>query len=151
MGKYEQMAASRNYDFATQVDKIVIKTKERMLDVTAQAILDTVEEAQIPVAKGGKMRVMTGFLRSTGIAALNSIPYGPSDERRTDMTYEWDGETVERVVSEMKIGDTFNFGWTANYAKYREAFDGFLESALMNWQSHVDKSVEFFRKRDSGR
>jgi len=133
-----------------QLDRIVVNTEARLLAVVRQSISDTVEEAQVPTKKGGKMRVRTGFLRSSGVAALNAAPTGP---RKGDPkgTYTWNGDSITAVLAKMKIGDTFYFGWTAHYAKHREAFDGFLESALMNWQNNVDKAVQRFRNKDMGK
>lgn len=137
-------------DLKTQMDEIVINTKERMLAVVRTAISDTVEEAQTPVAKGGRMRVRTGFLRASGGAAINTAPTGPS---RGDPkgNYTWKIESLNTVLSAMKLGDAFYFGWTANYAKYREVYDGFLESAVQNWQTHVNRAVNYFRNKDMGK
>lgn len=137
-------------DLVTQIDTIVIKTKERMLAVVRQSISDVAKEAQTPVAKGGRMRVKTGFLRSSGIASLNSAPSGPRIGDKT-RTYSWTGETIASTLAKMKIGDVFYFGWTAHYAKYREAYDAFLETAIQNWQIHVDKAVAHFKNKDVGK
>lgn len=133
--------------FETQINKIVINTEARLLAVTRQSISDLVEEVQTPVAKGGKMRVVTGFLRSTGLSSLNAPPSGPVKGDRKGK-YLWSGEPVNITLGNMQIGDTFYFGWTARYAKFREIYDGFLESGLQNWQRHVDKAVQFFRDKD---
>lgn len=134
-------------DLVTQIDTIVIKTEARMLAVMRQSIANVVEDAQTPVAKGGRMRVKTGFLRASGLASLNAAPSGPrvGDKKKT---YAWEGESVNTVLAKMKIGDAFYFGWTAGYAKYREVFDGFLESAIQKWQNHVDTAVQYFRNKD---
>lgn len=131
----------------TQLDRIIVNTKERALAVIRQAISDTVEEAQIPVAKGGRMRVLTGFLRSSGLASLNAAPRGPK-KGDPKGAYSWNGESINTALAKMKLGDAFYFGWTAHYAKYREARDGFLESAIMNWQINVNKAVNYYRKKD---
>lgn len=131
--------------FETVIDKFVADTQEKMLVVVKQSISDVVEDAQTPIAKGGKMRVKTGFLRHSGTATLNALPRGQSRGDK-NMTYTWDGDFINVVLAKMKIGDTFYFGWTAHYAKYREAYDGFLESALQKWQSFVDKNVRELNK-----
>lgn len=137
----------------TNIDQVVIRTKERLLAVVKQAIADTIEEAQTPVAKGGRMRVKTGFLRASGVAALNAAPQGPGrgDPKAPDNSYTWAGEAVNKVLAELKIGDAFYFGWTARYAKYREVYDGFLETALQNWQSNIDRAVAIFKDKDGVR
>lgn len=147
---YETKLSNRNYDFSTQIDSIVINTEARLMAVMRKSIDSVVEEAQKPTAKGGKMRVVTGFLRHTGIANLNAAPIGPKKGDPKGV-YTWTGEALEIVLAKMKFGDLFYFGWSAHYAKYREAHDGFLESALQNWQTHVDKAVAHFRNKDAGK
>ena len=152
------MAKDRNYDFTTKIDEIVVNTQARLLAVVRTAISNVVDDAQTPVAKGGKMRVDTGFLRSTGLADVGKVPIGPSvspdhattqyPRRGKAQSYTYDGQFLNIALSKMKIGDTFYFGWTANYAKYREAYDGFLESALQKWQTHVDNAITRLRDRD---
>jgi hypothetical protein len=137
--------SKRNYDFDTQIDNFIVNTQQKMLIVAREAITDLIEDAQIPVSKGGKMRVLTGFLRSTGIASLNAPPIGPNigDSKKN---YQWDGDTVNKALATMKLGDSFYFGWTANYARIREAYDGFLESSVQKWQSYVNESIRKFKK-----
>lgn len=134
-------------EFETTIDEFVVNTKERLLAVTRQSIEDLVEEVQTPDSKGGRMRVDTGFLRHTGLSSLNSAPSGPN-VRDKDRTYLYSGEPVNITLSRMEIGDTFYFGWTANYARHREVFDGFLEKGLQNWQKHVDNAVSKLKQRD---
>lgn len=134
-------------DLSLQIDEIVINTKARMLAVLRQSISEVVEESQTPVDKGGRMRVKTGFLRSSGIASLNAPPNGPN-KGDPKGSYTWNGESVNTVLAKLKLGDVFYFGWTARYAKHREVFDGFLESAIQNWQIHVNKAVQYFKNKD---
>lgn len=148
MKQWEKAAKGRNYDVALQMDKIIINTEARLLAVVKQSLKEMIEEdMQVPTAKGGRMRVKTGFLRSSGVAALNSTPSGPSKGDET-MSYEWDGKQLDLTLAKLKIGDTFYFGWSANYAKYREAYDGFLEAGLQNWQLYVNKAVRYFKAKD---
>jgi hypothetical protein len=150
------VSPSGNRDFATQIDQIVVNTEQRLLNVMTSAIDALVKEAQTPIDDGGKMRVDTGFLRNSGIASLNAPPVGqtvgrrrlPGETSKPLPDYVWDAAPIEVVLNRMKIGDTFYFGWTARYARYREVFDGFLESAIMNWQNHVDKEVAYHRNKD---
>lgn len=132
--------------FETQIDKFVIDTEEKTMAVLKTAIQSTVNDMQTPMAQeGGRMRVKTGFLRSSGVAALNLIPAGPSKGDGVS-SYSWAGDFLGKVLLEMKPGDTFIFGWTANYARVRETYDGFLEAGLQNWQNHVNNAVSRFRK-----
>lgn len=137
-------------DVKTQIDEIVIRTEKRMLLVVQASIQEMIKDAQIPVKKGGRMRVKTGFLRSSGVAALNAAPtgLGRGDRKAPDNFYKWNGDAVFSIIARMKIGDAFYFGWTAKYARLREAKDGFLELALQKWQSFVDAEIAYYRKKD---
>ena len=137
-------------DFETQIDKFIINTRARLEAVVKQSLRDTVFEAQTTIYDGGKMRVKTGFLRASGGASLESMPFGPSRGDK-EKTYTWDSKPFQLVLDSLKIGDTFYFGWTANYAKYREAYDGFVEGALQNWQKKVDAVVAQFKNKDMGK
>ena len=148
MKKWEAAAGKRNYEFKTDIDRFVINTEERLLSVVQTALLDTINESQTITKEGGRMRFKTGFLRRSGAAALNIIPSGESRGDKTK-TYTWDGDSVVKVIKQMKIGDVFYFGWTAHYARYREAFDGFLEGAVQNWQMNVNKAVNYYKNKDA--
>jgi len=145
---WEQKLANRNYSFETKIDKFIANTENKIMAVLKDAINEVVEEAQIPYDKdkggGGKMHVDTGFLRFSGVSALNKIPSGPS-KRDPKKRYIWESD-VPLTLSKMTKDDTFYFGWTANYAKYREAYDGFLESAVQNWQKHINNAVRKLKK-----
>lgn len=94
------------------------------------------------------MRVDTGFLRASGQASLNGMPSGPSrGERKEPNSYPYNENNVEVRLGELKLGAVFYFGWTANYARYRELFDGFLEGALMHWARIVAINTDTIRQR----
>lgn len=147
---WESRLSARNYTFDMQIDKFVVNTKQRLLNVAAQSILETVKDVQTTIYEGGKMRFKTGFLRRSGTGSLNAPPTGP-DKGDPKGKYTWSSDSVVALLAKMKIGDVFYFGWTANYAKYREAYDGFLESAVQKWQSHVDKAVAYYKQKDGNK
>jgi hypothetical protein len=131
------------------VDSFVRATKERLTAVVRSSVQDLVNEIQTPVAKGGKMRVDTGFLRSSGKLSLTGMPSGlPRGE--ADQKYDFSPVSSISVLSQFKIGDTIYFGWTANYAIYREAYDGFLASGVQNWQQIVNKNARILKNRING-
>ncbi len=146
--KWQWSLSKRNYSFETQIDEIVVNTQARLLAVMRTAIKQTVEDAQLSDDYGGRMRIDTGFLRWTGLSSLKGIPSGPGRGEK-DKTYIWNGDALNITLAKMKIGDTFYFGWTANYAKYREAYDGFLEAALQNWQTNVNAVVNKFKGKSA--
>lgn len=133
------------------------KMDEMMLNVFKEAISETVKDAQTPVAKGGKMRVDTGFLRWSGVARLNEMPEGESQGRERSLQdpqgvlKEYNGvqgTPLNDVLIKMKLGDTLFFGWTAKYANVREKYDVFMESAVQKFGDHVNKVVERVKQND---
>lgn len=151
--------AKRNYSFQGEIDKQVANTKKRMLMVMKQSLLIAVNEMQTPVSKGGKMRVDTGFLRASIQVSLNGVPGGPNASfNGTDTKPKGstpgqfdDGNRkypqIEVTIGKMKFGSNLYVTWTANYAKYREAHDGFVYSTIQRWQQIVDAVVAEAKRR----
>jgi hypothetical protein len=135
---YERTLGSRNYNFSATVEGFVTETEKRMRALAMQSTQDLIEEVQTPVGKGGKMRVDTGFLRASGQMSLTGIPSGPV-RGDPDKKYAWNNATAIADFAGFTLGQTIYFGWTANYAKYREAYDGFLISGIQNWQTIVNR------------
>lgn len=135
--------------FSADIEQFVLKSEKRLEAVIKNSIQDVTEMAQTPVGKGGRMRVKTNFLRASGRASTEGFPSGPSvrPADAQDNSFEYDGEAVNAVIIKMKLGDTFYFGWTANYAAIRETHDGFLETATQNWQQFVNANSERFRDK----
>ena len=106
------------------------------------------------MAKGGRMRVDTGFLRASGQASLTGMPTGPSRPPSEEPGAHYDdgspvpASVVVTIASiNVENGDKFYFGWTANYAKFREAKDGFLRLGVQRWQQIVDATVQRLKQR----
>lgn len=138
MATYKETLASRDYNFSATVEGFVTETEKRMTALAKQSTTNLINEIQTPVGKGGKMRVDIGFLRASGILSLTGIPSGPS-RPDPDKKYEWKEFNAITDFAGFTLGQTIYFGWVAHYAKYREAYDGFLISGVQNWQSIVDK------------
>lgn len=134
--------------FSAQVDDIISTVDARMNALVKQSLQDVIDDAQTPVAKGGRMRVDTGFLRASGQASLNGMPSGPTrGERKEPDSYKYNDNSVIATIGKLKLGNIFFFGWTANYAKYRELYDGFLETALQKWPQIVAENVRKIKER----
>jgi hypothetical protein len=137
-------------NFTAAVDEWVQKSQARMLAIAQTAIQSVIDDAQTPVAKGGRMRINTGFLRASGQASLNGFPTGPEQKPAGagPGSIVWAGEqNVTLVLMQLAPGDSFFFGWTANYAKYREAKDAFLDLAVQRWQEYVNAAVAEAKRR----
>ena len=127
----------------SDIRDFVGRTEEKMLGVLRGALLDVTNDAQREITDGGRMPVITGFLRASGRANLNGWPIGPTDKPKDTApnSYTWDGEAVATTLFAMEMGDTFHFGWTAVYAGTQEYNKGFLEAAMQNWQQHVNNNI----------
>jgi hypothetical protein len=134
--------------FQADIEDFVTTSEKRMIALMRASIQDVVLNAQQPVGKGGRMRVDTGFLRASGQSSLNGMPSGPTrGELTAPGSYEFNPNTVQVTLGNMQIGVTFHFGWTANYARYRELYDGFLEGSLQNWGRIVAFNTDDMRQR----
>lgn len=129
--------------FSAQLDAWAKKVEGRATTILRESAQRTLEDANRPTAQGGRMRVDTGFLRSSLAASLDGMPSGPSrpDEGRGDP-----GE-VAMTIARANIGDTIFAGWTANYARPREAKDGFLEAAAQKWPRTVREVTAEAKRR----
>lgn len=143
---YQRTLNSRNYNFSAVVEGFVTETEKRMIALAKQSTTNLIEIVQTPTAKGGKMRVDTGFLRASGQMSLTGLPSGPA-RGDPDKKYTWNKANAVADFAGFTLGQTIYFGWSANYATYREAYDGFLISGIQQWQSIVDKVCADIVKR----
>ena len=120
------------------------KTKAQMQAVLSASVQDVLEEAQKPVAQGGRMPVDTGFLRNSLVCELNGSQIGTGATSYT------------LAAAGMEPGDIARFGWTAAYALRMElGFVGedslgrtfnqqgrhFVEGAAAQWPQIVAKNI----------
>lgn len=130
-----------NSTFVTQVDDFIRKSQLLLTAVCRQSVQDVIEQAQLPTAKGGRMRVDTGFLRASGRISFSGMPSGPTRGDGTPVPDTTQSTILQ--IGQWKVDQVpLFFGWTANYAKYREAYDGFLSAAAQNWQQIVAANVQ---------
>ena len=127
--------------FSAQVDDWIAKSERLSMAVLQQATQAVINEANTPVAKGGRMRVDTGFLRNSLKANIGSMPSGASSPGN------WDDSEVVLTLTRLQPGQVFYAGWTANYARPREHFDGFLRMAAQKWQEQVDAAARQLKQR----
>ena len=127
--------------FTAQVEERVAAYKKRMEATIKASAQDLAEEMTRPVAKGGRMRVDTGFLRASLMASTAAPPrINASARPRDGARYSPDG-SVEAVILGASIEDTIYLGFTAAYAGPREYKDGFVEGAVLNWGAIVEKNA----------
>ena len=134
-------------DFGQQVAAHVAKYKRRLRDTARTAVQDTVEMAQRQ-RPAGRMRIDTGFLRASIQAGLGQMPSGPTTNEGNQTYAEGQqvaGEPVSVTLLRWNMQDTLFVGWTANYARAREAQDGFLRGAVELWDQTVDAAAKKVR------
>lgn len=141
--------------FTAQVESWVRETQRRMVAVRNAATEMVVDDAQLSTAKGGRMRVDTGFLRASGQMSLTGMPTGPSRPADTAKPFQYnDGVSVtpvEAILVSASLDVKIYFGWTANYARARESKDGFLRLAAQKWPDFVNQSTAEAKKRVNAR
>lgn len=127
--------------FAADVRAFAGKTTQQMRDVFAEAVQDTVADAQTPKSKGGRMPVDTGFLRNSLASGLNGS-FGNVG-----------AESYAVTLSGLEIGDVAQFAWTAPYARrielgfsgadslgrnYEQQGTHFVGAAAAQWPQRVE-------------
>lgn len=111
--------------FSASVGRYGKLTLDKMRDVMRESIQDVIEDAQTPVAKGGRMPVDTGFLRNSVASGLNGA-FGPPDSGLIALT-----------IAGMDLGDTSQFAWTAVYAMIQEDRNHFVAVAAARFPDRV--------------
>ena len=127
--------------FSAQDDDWIAKSERLSMAVLQQATQAVINDANTPVAKGGRMRVDTGFLRNSLKAKIGSMPSG------TATAGNWSDAEVVLTLTRLQPGQVFYAGWLANYARPREHYDGFLRMATQKWQEQVDAAARQLKQR----
>ena len=122
--------------FADQVGAFVAKSQPRMESVFRQSAQDVIEDAQ------QRVNVDTGFLRSSGDAALNKLPVGESVAPEGAGGFTWDAGAALAVIAQAQLSDTVVFGWVAQYAPFVESRFGFMRLAAQNWPAIVRRNAQ---------
>lgn len=121
--------------FSATVSGWASETEKRTEAVFKQSAQDVIEDAQLPVAKGGRMRVDTGFLRNSHVSGLNGS---------TALT---GADSYVLTIAQAELGDVITGGWTADYAIPREFGargqppDFFMRGAAQKWKSIVEANA----------
>lgn len=122
--------------FADQVGNFAAKSEARLLAVFRQSSQDVIEDAQ------QRVNVDTGFLRSSGDAALDRLPVVPTEPQEGQQSFIWDADSALAVIAQAQLGSTIFFGWGANYATFVENRFGYARLAAQNWQQIVRKNAQ---------
>lgn len=123
--------------FTAQVKAFGDKANKAMLATFRESAQRLAEQANTPIAQGGKTPVDTGFLRASMGGASGSMPMGPT-KGLADQKYSSPvGEPVQLAILRTQLGDKLYIGWTAMYAPMMDVRYGFMRSAAQNWDGIV--------------
>lgn len=130
------------------ISERLVTYEKRCLAAFKGSAQDVVRGVTTPTAKGGRMRVKTGFLRAslmTSTAAMpridpNAKPASEEDRFRFNM-----GQHTAAIVS-ATMQDTIYMGFTAAYAGPREYWDGFIEAERVKWPNTAKRNIAKARK-----
>jgi len=109
--------------------------------------------------EGGRMKIDTGFLRSS-FEASTSMPealvYDNPNPDAPPLSFDLDSDAISLVINSSEVGDTIYGVFTASYAAAREygyekekkdgttlrvSGDGFVMTNVAIWQDYVDEAV----------
>ena len=133
--------------FEAQIRDFAEKTERELLAVSRGATQDVIDDMQKPRAKGGRMRVDTGYLRNSLEASGSGLPAVKSGGPADGATYSGGEANVMAFIAGLLLGGVAYFGYTASYASAREygargqAPDAFVRGAVQKWQAFVDDNV----------
>lgn len=132
--------------FSNRIAALNKRYEGRMRAVAARSVQAVVARAQVTTGQGGRMRIDTGFLRASIQANVGGMPSGETQPRKGAQKGEYPvgeqvaGEPVSVTLLRWDPSHEVLFvGWTANYARHREAQDGFLRGAVEPWDEIVRK------------
>ena len=131
--------------FSAQVNAWVNAQPARMKAVRAEAAQRTVEIMQTPVAKGGRLRVDTGFLRASLVGTIGQGSFTPRDKPEGATSFSYDAGAINLVIAGAAPSDAITVGYVARYAAAREygargqPGDAFVRLASQQWQRVVSE------------
>lgn len=143
--------ATTGLQFAAAVDAWVRETERRMTAVFRESTQRVASEAQrnIPVD--------TGFARASIRASTSEMPkIDPSARPQKGASYGDNIGDVVTVIASAHLGQTIRIGWTASYVgvlesgSSKQAPQGFVRIAALQWQRIVDEVIAEAKNRSGG-
>lgn len=130
--------------FGQQVADFQRKAEAKYRALAREAVQETVSIAQTLESEGGRMHFDTGFLRASIQGKVGEVPSGPTvneGNKKYEPGQQVAGEEIAVTLLKWDpMKDVLYIGWTANYARYREAQDGFVRGAAEIWDRTVKKA-----------
>jgi hypothetical protein len=144
--------------FSASISEWVRKSEARIEAVVKASAQDIAAEVVKPIAKGGRMRVDTGFLRNSLMASTSSMPrINPKARPGENSAYGDPSGEIALVIAGAAAGEPIYLGFTASYARHREfgangqPGDAFVRTAAAKWQEIVNRNARALQDRVSSR
>jgi len=123
--------------FHGQVSEAVAKSKRKMHAVWGESIQDLAEEVTTPIANGGNMPKVTGFLQNSFVTTTGAPPAIDPDAvpppDTAPNTYTFNIGSVTEVLATADMTDTIHLRFTAAYARVQEHRFGFVRLPAQDW------------------
>lgn len=121
------------------IGALLDRYERQMTYVAKDATGSVVMEAQRERKQGGRMPVISGFLRSSIAAAMGTLPSGPT---KGDPNKRYPAGSIGAQLIRWRPAEgNIYIGWSAIYARKMEYRHGFLRSATQRWDSFVEGST----------
>lgn len=134
--------------FSAQIDAWTRKSKARMEAVAKTATQELFIEVLRPMKQGGRMRVVTGFLRASFQASLDApVNLSVANPDPENGEFSTDLGAILLVIDGADLGQTIYGAFTANYARPREygargqAPDAFVLTNAQRWPEFVQEAI----------
>ena len=108
---------------------------------------------QRPKSEGGNMPVLTGYLRASFTARVNSDPViGATNYPAPGQTYSYNPGAVNSVISRALPTQSIKMGYQAAYATYQEygtdkfAPCGFVRLGVQQWPQIIERNTRAVRQ-----
>ncbi|KFI27739.1 hypothetical protein CN97_00750 [Haematobacter massiliensis] len=123
------------------INRRIAVYEKRLEAVLKSSVQDVFREMTTPVSNGGRLPVDTGFLRASAQASLEDFPSADKANPDKSKRYAFSMGSVSAVIMGANLRDEIFLGFTANYAAYKEAKHGFVESAVLQFPAFVNKNA----------
>jgi len=123
--------------FSDQIKRRTQVYDQRARAIARTAIQTTVNDMMTLRSQGGRLRWDTGFLANSAGAGIGQMPTGPSESPGGTVATQLTGLPLPVALLQWQPGQTFYWGFTANYSRFRESEDGFVRGAAEKWQGNV--------------
>ena len=127
--------------FSDQIKNRTEAYSRRIRAASRKAIELTVNDMMTLRSQGGRLRLDTGFLANSAGAGVGQIPTGPRESPGGTITTQLTGLPLAVALLQWQPGQTFYWGFTSNYARYRESEDGFVRGAAEKWPRFVREAA----------